>query len=55
MHEFTTYLRWGNRVPRRFFPAVHGEIPNSLLQFYYLALVPGENGDKYVLIVRDYH
>lgn len=45
----------GDRFPHPFGPVVHGDRPNSLLQFDYLELGPGDNGDKYVLMLRDYH
>ena len=45
----------GGKVPRPFGPALHGTKPNALLQFDYIELGMGANGDKYVLMLRDDH
>ena len=45
----------GEKIPRPFGPAVHGTKPNDLLQFDYIELGPSNNGDKYVLMMRDDH
>lgn len=45
----------GEKIPRPFGPAVHGTKPNDLVQFDYIRLGPSKSGDKYVLILRDYH
>ena len=43
------------KIPRPFGPAVHGTKPNDLLQFDYIEIAPGSNGEKYVLMLRDDH
>lgn len=43
----------GEKVPRPFGPALHGNAANDLLQFDYIEMGPGRNGEKYILILRD--
>ena len=45
----------GEKIPRPYGPAVHGTSPNDLLQFDYIEIAPGEEGDKYILMLRDDH
>lgn len=39
--------------PRPFGPAFHGTKPNDLLQFDFINVAPGIDGEKYVLMLRD--
>lgn len=45
----------GETVPRPFGPALHGTMPNDLVQFDYIEMGTGRTGDKYILMVRDDH
>ena len=45
----------GQKIPRPFGPAVHGTRPNELLQFDYIEIGPANNGEKYILMLRDDH
>lgn len=45
----------GGKEPRPYGPAFHGTKPNDLLQFDYVEIAPGANGEKYVLMLRDDH
>lgn len=45
----------GEKIPRQFGPAVHGTMPNDLIQFDYIENGPSSDGAKYVLMVRDDH
>ena len=43
----------GGKIPRPFFPSVHGTAPNVLIQFDDIELGPSTDGCKYVLMLRD--
>lgn len=45
----------GNPIPHPFGPALHGTMPNALVQFDYIELVHGDNGAKFAPTVRGDH
>lgn len=40
---------------RPYGPAVHGTVPNDLLQFDYIEVALAATGEKYVLMLREDH
>lgn len=45
----------GEKITRPFGPTFHGTSSNDLLQFYYIDIGLGKDGQKYVLMLRDDH
>jgi Integrase zinc binding domain len=43
----------GSRIPRPFGEALHASKPNMVLHFDYMFVGPGDNGNKYILLLKD--